>query len=103
MCLLNAARVIVKGSLVSTMNATLVQTHFYYFLAFCLQYPTVVLLNNNSTDASYTVNCQKKCSYRSRLGRREMLSMTKQRKRENRDTVSVVKAPVIICPYVERR
>jgi len=34
-------------------------------------------LDNNPTYADYTVNCQKKCSHRSRLRRRKMLNMTR--------------------------
>jgi len=43
-----------------------------------LQWPTVVVRTTNHLYTSYTVNCQKECSYRSRLGQREMLSMTKK-------------------------
>jgi len=47
--------------------------------------------DNNPIYAGYKVNCQKQCSYRSSLGRRKMLSVTKQRKRENGETMSVAK------------
>jgi len=53
--------------------------------------------DNNPTYAGNTVNYQK-CWYRSRLGPRQMLIMTKQWKRESKET-SVVEAKVTICPY----
>jgi len=56
--------------------------------------------DNNPTYASYTVNYQKKCSYRLRSGRRKMPSMTKQRKRENEETMSAFKAEVTTCPFM---
>ena len=57
--------------------------------------------DKNPTYTSYKIICQKKCSYRLGLGRRKMLSMTtKQMIRENGETVSVIKAQVTICPYM---
>jgi len=66
----------------------------YSFLWFSCILPAIAYGSssvNNSTYTSYTVDCQKKCSYRSRLGRPKMLSMTKQRTSENDETMSVTK------------
>jgi len=61
MCLFNAAHVIVKGSLVSTMSLSSCS-----FLRFSSILPAIAYgsgTDNNCTYAGYTVNCQKKCSY----------------------------------------
>jgi len=97
MCLFNAARMIVKGLLVSAMLLSSCP-----FLWFPCVLPAIAYgsSSDNPIYASYTINCHSKYSYRSRLGRRKMPIMTKQRKRENRETMSVVKAQVTICPYM---
>jgi len=90
---------IVKGWLVSTMSLSSCP-----FLLFSCILPAKAYgsSSDNNTYVSFTVNCQKKCSYRSclALGRLKMLRMTKQRKRENGETMSVVKAQQTIYPYV---
>jgi len=45
MCLFNAARVTVKGWLVSAMSLSPV--HFYDFCALCLELPTVLVQTTN--------------------------------------------------------
>ena len=99
MCLFIATRVIVGSSLVSTMSLSSCP-----FLWFSCILPAIAYgssPDNNPTYASYKIICHKKCSYRLRLGRRKMISMTtKQMIRENGETMSVVKAQVTICPYM---
>jgi len=65
---------IMKGWLVSAMSLSSCP-----FLWFSCILPAIAYSSsseNNRTYASYTINCQKKCSYRSRLRRRKMLCMT---------------------------
>jgi len=93
LCLFKAARVIVKGLLVSTMSLS-----SRSFLRFP---PTVVIQTTTPPTPLLRFNCLKKCSYRSCLGRRMMLSITKQRKRENGETVNIVKAQLRNWPYME--
>jgi len=76
MCLCNAARMIVKGSLVSAVSLSPVAYSTF------LWYPCILLAmaygsssDNNPTYAGYTVNCQKKCSHRSLLKRQKMLNL----------------------------
>ena len=82
MCLFNAARVIVKGWLVSAMSLSPV--HFYDFSAFCLQLPTVVVQITNPPAPVTRLITRKKRSYRLRLGRRKML---KERGKTERQSV----------------
>jgi len=65
-CLINAARVIVKGSLVSTMSLS--SCPLLWFSCILPVLACGSSSDNNLTYAGYTVHCQKKCSYRSRLG-----------------------------------
>ena len=55
--------------------------------------------DNNSTCVGWQL-ISKKCSYRSRLRRKSIVSMTKQRNRENKEITSIFKLQVIIIwPY----
>jgi len=93
LCLFNATRVTVKGSLTFTMSLSSCPFLWLSCILPAIAYGSSSV--NNPIHASYTVNCP----YRSCLGRRQMLSMIKQRKRENGETMRVVKTQVTICPY----
>jgi len=85
MCLFNAVSVIVKGSLITTM--LLLSCPFLWFSSILPAIAYGSSSNNNSTYAGYTVNCQKKFSYRSPLGQRKMPWLYKGRVKTTRQWV----------------
>jgi len=87
--LFNAVHMIVKGALVSAMS--LPSSPFLWFSCILIAIAYDGSSDNNATYTSYMINNLKKCSYRPRLERQKMLSMNKQRKKENGETMSVVR------------
>jgi len=91
MCLFNAARVIVKGSLVSTIS--LPSRPFLWFSCILPAITNGSSLDNNPTYAGYAVNCHKML-IQIRFRTTKDAKMTKLGKRESRETMSVV------CHYI---